>query len=314
MSFCLSIYSQHDMAGSKDHPAVTRYPDSKIVYYEEQEYTTYSIATGAIKGYKSIEDWVDIEGKFTRIYYELSGKQTITQLYRNYEKAFNRAGFEIIAKGVYNKSNRAKDVGGRPWLGVFYAKNPYPTGKNILMAQGSSTSGGSAFISGKQSKASGTVYITIGAVEYSSDKIVYIVDVIEETIMEDGLVTISAEEIIRGFKADGKIALYGIYFDFDKATIKPESEETFKVISSLLNKDKALNLFVVGHTDMTGGLKHNLDLSSRRADAVVNELTGRFGIEANRLTAQGVGPLAPVSTNLTDEGRKLNRRVELVVK
>ncbi len=69
---------------------------------------------------------------------------------------------------------------------------------------------------------------------------------------------------------------------------------------------------MVGHTDMTGGYDYNMDLSRRRAAAVVAALTGRFGVAAARLQPAGVGPLSPVADNTTDEGRSLNRRVELV--
>ena len=100
----------------------------------------------------------------------------------------------------------------------------------------------------------------------------------------------------------------------DKADVKPESTPTLQEIANLLKKDSKLNLYVVGHTDMTGGFDHNMDLSRRRSAAVVKELTTKFGINSSRLTSDGVGPLAPVATNETDDGRKLNRRVELVAK
>lgn len=72
-------------------------------------------------------------------------------------------------------------------------------------------------------------------------------------------------------------------------------------------------VYVVGHTDGVGGLDDNMELSRRRAEAVVEALVGH-GIEAARLTALGVGPAAPVASNATEEGRARNRRVELVVR
>ena len=69
---------------------------------------------------------------------------------------------------------------------------------------------------------------------------------------------------------------------------------------------------MVGHTDNQGGLDYNMDLSRRRAGAVVAALTEQHGIAADRLRPAGVGPLAPAATNDTEEGRSLNRRVELV--
>jgi OOP family OmpA-OmpF porin len=69
---------------------------------------------------------------------------------------------------------------------------------------------------------------------------------------------------------------------------------------------------VVGHTDNVGQLPANLDLSHRRADAVVKIVSAKYGIAAVRLDAQGVGPLAPVASNDGQAGPPKNRRVELV--
>ena len=101
---------------------------------------------------------------------------------------------------------------------------------------------------------------------------------------------------------------------FDKDDVKPESELTLTEIVNLLKNNLKLNLYVVSHTDMKGKLEYNVNLSKRRADAVVKELTTNYGVKSNRLTPDGVGPLSPVATNETEDGRKKNRRVELVAK
>lgn len=304
--------AQQDIKGSKDHSLISRYPKSQIVYYEEQEYYQYSIATGPVTSYQIISDWKTVEGKFTRIYYEISGDVTITQIYNNYIKAFEKAGIEIIAKGMHKDRNVSKEIGGGSWLGTFYSKNNYPTSSNILLGAGSSTAGGTCYIAGKLSKGSGTAYIVLGGKEYSSDKKIYMIDIIEETKMKDDLIKINADEMLKGIKANGKIALYGIFFDFDKADLKAESSPTLQEIGMLLKNDSNLKLYVVGHTDMKGKFDYNVQLSKQRAAAVVKELTTKYGISSNRLIPEGVGPLAPVSTNEIEEGRKLNRRVELV--
>jgi len=307
-------FAQSDISGSKDHPLISRYPGSHILYYDEQDYSTYSIATGPVTGYKMISDWLDVEGKFTRIYYELEDNTTITQIFANYQKAMEKAGFEVLAKGLFKDRNVGKEVGGGSWLGTFYDKNAYPTNSNILMHAGSATSGGTCFIAGKVVKGGGTAYVVVAGKEYSDKKKIYMIDIIEETKMEDDLIKINADEMLKGIKAEGKITLYGIFFDFDKADVKPESEPTLKEIANLLKKDTKLNLYVVGHTDNKGKFEYNIDLSKRRAQAIVKELTTKYGISSNRLTPDGVGPLASVSTNETEDGRKLNRRVELVAK
>ena len=81
---------------------------------------------------------------------------------------------------------------------------------------------------------------------------------------------------------------------------------------NLLKTNSSLRLYVVGHTDMTGKFEYNVALSLRRADAVVHALVNEYGIAAERLAGKGAGPLCPVGSNKDDNGRKLNRRVELV--
>jgi outer membrane protein OmpA-like peptidoglycan-associated protein len=110
----------------------------------------------------------------------------------------------------------------------------------------------------------------------------------------------------------GRIALYEIYFDFGKAEVKPDSEATLVQIARLMREHPTLKLLVVGHTDNVGGLAPNLDLSQRRAAAVVSALLTRYAIGADRLQALGVSFASPVASNTTDEGRAKNRRVELV--
>jgi outer membrane protein OmpA-like peptidoglycan-associated protein len=112
--------------------------------------------------------------------------------------------------------------------------------------------------------------------------------------------------------ATGHVTVYGIYFDTNSSSLKPESEPTLKAISELLKMKSKLNIYVIGHTDITGDLKRNMELSEKRAKAVVDALVKDYGISAKRLTGKGVGPLCPVSTNKTEEGKQLNRRVELV--
>lgn len=303
-----------DVKGSKDHRFITRYPASVIQYYEEQEFRPYKIAVGPQTGYKKIDKWIETEGKFTRIYYVLKGDRTITEVYRNYLQALQKGGFSILAKGVNDIRNVGKAVGDRTFLGTAYIPNPYPTSSGITLHMGSATSGGSCYIAATVEKNGAKAYIVIGGAQYKADERVFMVDIIEETAMEDGLITVSANEMLSGINRDGKIAIYGVYFDFDKATLKPESNGTLAEIAKLLKNDTALKLYIVGHTDMKGSLSYNLNLSKQRATAVVKELATKYNINSSRLIGDGVGPLCPVSTNKTDNGRKLNRRVELVAR
>ena len=145
----------------------------------------------------------------------------------------------------------------------------------------------------------------------SSDGSDYRLTIVEKTVMEQEIVA-DPEALSDDLKNKGHVAIYGIYFDTDSAAIKPESEPALKAIAEMLKQNNSLKVYVVGHTDMTGTLEHNLKLSKSRAESVVKELVNTYGISSGRLKAMGVGPLCPVATNQSEEGRKLNRRVELV--
>jgi len=160
----------------------------------------------------------------------------------------------------------------------------------------------------KVAKGNKESWIEVWASDDGSD---YTLTIVERTIMEQEVVA-DHEAMAGDIKTTGHASVYGIYFDLDSYTIKPESEPTIKTIAEMLKANSSLKVYVIGHTGMTGKLEYNMELSGERAEAVVNALVDRYGIAADRLKAKGVGPLSPVSTNKTEEGRKLNRRVELV--
>jgi outer membrane protein OmpA-like peptidoglycan-associated protein len=114
--------------------------------------------------------------------------------------------------------------------------------------------------------------------------------------------------------SEGRVNLYGILFDFDQATIKPESKPTLDEIAKLLTDKPDLKLDIVGHTDGVGTEAYNLELSNRRAGNVVAALIGTYGIDQARLSSRGAGLSQPIASNETDDGRAKNRRVELIAK
>ena len=112
-------------------------------------------------------------------------------------------------------------------------------------------------------------------------------------------------------KVSGTLTLHGVLFDTAKSDIRPESNAVLDELAALLKKDAALNLKINGHTDNVGAKAANLALSRSRAAAVKAALVSR-GVAAGRLTAEGYGDTRPVADNSAEEGRRQNRRVELV--
>ncbi len=108
-----------------------------------------------------------------------------------------------------------------------------------------------------------------------------------------------------------KAVVYGIYFAFAHADIRPVSERVLKEIAQVMKKNPDWKLRIDGHTDNIGGDKSNLDLSQRRAAAVKSALVQRYGIAVDRLSTGGYGASQPQEKNDSPEGRARNRRVVL---
>ena len=309
----LAAVSVHaaDVPGSKDHPLVTRYPASTITWYETQAFERYRIAVGPVTGYRKIDDWVEAEGKLTRINYTLKGVRSVQEVYANYLNAVKKAGFTVLAEGSEKSLSPQGKIGHRGVLTVHYAANPTPPGATQLLS-GTATSGGSGYFAARLKRPADTVFVIAGATQYKEDEVIVLIDIVEQRAMEDGLITVDAAAMSKDLAAYGKVALYGIHFDHDKATIRPESKAALTEIATLLKNQPALKVYVVGHTDGQGTTEYNMRLSVDRARAVVAALTKDYGIAAGRLEPHGVGPLVPVATNQSDGGRAKNRRVELV--
>lgn len=111
-------------------------------------------------------------------------------------------------------------------------------------------------------------------------------------------------------KKDCKAALYGVNFDFDKATLRPDSEPALNQVLALMKDEPKLAVEIGGHTDNVGKPEYNAKLSDARAASVVQWLV-QHGIAASRLSSHGYGDTQPLVPNDSDEDRAKNRRVEL---
>jgi outer membrane protein OmpA-like peptidoglycan-associated protein len=145
----------------------------------------------------------------------------------------------------------------------------------------------------------------------SAENDIYTVYLVEKESMNQDVVA-DASNMEGSIKETGKVALYGIYFDVAKAIVKEESQPSLQEIAKLLNDNSSLKIYVVGHTDNTGSFDSNMKLSMDRAAAVVSALVTKYSVNAASLKACGAGAISPVASNETEEGRALNRRVELV--
>jgi len=116
----------------------------------------------------------------------------------------------------------------------------------------------------------------------------------------------------RALRERRRAVVYDLYFDFNSADLRHESDSTLRVIAEVLRRNPDWKLSIEGHTDAVASDRYNLELSGRRAAAVKEALVGTLGVAGGRLTTAGYGESRPQDRNDTVEGRARNRRVELV--
>lgn len=295
-----------DVEGSADHPLIPRYDGSEIVKYEHESFADYPILTAPLAEYGGIEDnpgaVLEFEGELTRLTYRAPAKRSVLEVFRNYEQALAEAGFETVFT-CEKKECGASD------FGDFAERDRSMT----IWGDGSSH----RYLSARLPRDEGDVYASLYVTENASGgpskgRAMIQLDVVEIEPMEERMVVVKSSDMERALATEGRIALYGILFDFDKDTMRPDSKPQLDEIGKLLSENPEIEVLVVGHTDGRGALDYNLDLSERRARSVVEALVRDYGTERGRLTPVGVGMAAPVATNRTEEGRAKNRRVELV--
>ena len=120
--------------------------------------------------------------------------------------------------------------------------------------------------------------------------------------------------IVAALREDGRVSMSGGFFETDSDALTGTSPEVLFKLANAMASLPEMRLAIVGHTDSVGDFAYNIDLAERRAAAVRNALlSAPYNVAAERLVAMGAGPIAPVASNLSDEGRGLNRRVEFVL-
>lgn len=275
---------------------------SEVHHNETFDFGRYNFAAGPeVKG--AIAKITPIEGKRSGILYTARGKTTF-QIMAVYKKFFKENGYETLF------SCEAKACGEK-FRGAWYDLNPFqsdPGWDNSAPIKNGAWEN-QFYTAAVKKAAAGNTYVSVYANSGWWSYPVYKVDVARPAPLGTGIVP--AAKIAEAMAADGRLAFYGITFDTGSSVIKTESGPVLAEIAAFLKNTPGDIYYVTGHTDDEGDLQSNMVLSLARAQAVVNSLSD-LGAGKGMLSAHGAGPLSPVATNFTPEGRALNRRVEIV--
>lgn len=339
-AFADATVPTEDLAGSADSTLAKRYEGSFIVSYEKLAYTDFEAPLSPLKpsadesAVDSMnnrvyvpEQSVELEGALTRIAYVLPAERSPLEVLRNYQDVIEGEGGEVLFECKKEEcggaADRSSSGGGNQMSLMMYFFHESDL-KDEAFSNGACalTSGinDQRYFTARVPQEAGDAYVTVQTYTLIDDlyckelngRTIAVVQVLEPKGRDKKMVVVEAAKMEESLTTTGSISLYGIYFDTDKADLKPESAPTLKEIATLLGNDPNMAVLVVGHTDNQGSFDYNLDLSSRRAQAVKATLASEYGIDPKRLTAAGAGMMAPIATNDTDDGRAKNRRVVLV--
>lgn len=302
-----------DIAGAKDPEGVKRYEGSELIGYRAplvDEFVLPLSEPSQISPPKFTRS-LSIVGRVSRHTYLAPAGVSGAALYMNYQREFERLGLETLF---------TKKPGEKGWFGPTLAKMEEEDGLSQMLEYNEDEE--RVLVATSKDEMPTYYYLFVTAYKdglrgkwedkVKKGQVLAVLQIVTPEGVQQKMVFVKAEEMARQIKDKGSVALYGLYFDTDRDTLKTESEPTLQEIARLLKAQPSLKLHVVGHTDNVGKPDYNLDLSKRRAASVVRALAQSHAISAARLDAFGCGLYAPVASNDAEAGRAKNRRVELV--
>jgi outer membrane protein OmpA-like peptidoglycan-associated protein len=328
-----------DAAGSRDHEHLRRFEGSVILSYSQSAFEEFALPLSPLVEVPGESDAKNnvvfrppsskhLEGRHTLLMYLLPEGRSTLEVVRNYRDEVEKAGGSALFECA------DANCGGEPIYGMLgggghtslamFLQAPQKvtdTYKSIAWCARDSSHADQRYLAAEV--AANSMHVSVHAYRIVAPdagppcallngRVIAVVDVIDDKPRESRMVTVSAADMANAIAGSGSVVLYGILFDFNQAVVKPESEPALSEIAKYLTDAPDAKVLIVGHTDNVGSYAFNLDLSQRRAAAVVDALVSRHRIVRERMTPLGVSFASPVASNRDEAGRAKNRRVALV--
>jgi outer membrane protein OmpA-like peptidoglycan-associated protein len=270
----LILFTQHKLSAQDipEHPVIKPFPNS-VLAENMSKYNKFDQFEFFIQNKKTKQrEKINVKGQYWKLLYEVRKP--------NGERVQDISTVEFLE----NYKNAALEKGGE----VLWED------RGVLDIRIPRDDGGNTYCQIMPSANLGQIYLNI----------------IDEKGFKQSL-TFGVDDLKSALDKDGKVILYGILFDLDKASLKQESVKQLSNMVALLLKYPTLKIEIQGHTDNQGKDDYNMKLSKNRAETVSSYLQ-LFGVDKNRLVSKGFGESKPIASNDTEEGRAQNRRVELI--
>lgn len=303
-----------DARGCRDVEGIGRFQGSSLVMCANKEFAEYTLPTGPMEkfnfdtGKATFKQQISLEGRLVENVYAVPSGASSAQVFRNFRQLLQSTGYSILYEGKQSE------------LGENFGSYFETVGPGTQLFGYSPDE--ARYLAATRDDNGAKTYVGIYVIEYAdgydrnfeaiAGQVLVRLDFIVAGNLNSQMAVVAANEIERRFQTDGRVDIYGIYFDFNSATLRPESWPALDQIAAYLTAHPERGMTVIGHTDNIGGPDFNLSLSQARSASVVAALVSRYGISPGRLAELGAGLTRPVAPNDTEEGRARNRRVELV--
>jgi len=308
------VMAQPAIDGAAPHPMVPLPAQGYITRDEFTDFAQIEFLASPHPGGREpdFDATVQVEGAWRQMEYTVDGLElSLLRLYRGYLQHFESSSFEVIFSGIGEE------------LSIRDGYTFMTHDRDFLARTPSTASDSNAYILVRSPDEQTVIAVSFFSRQNARRMIVNAVEIEDmapldlfapEPEPEPEIVMVPQEvaELESGLLQDGRVIVNAILFEFDSDEILPESARALETVTDLLRGRPELKLLVVGHTDGVGSFDYNLRLSVDRAQAVVGWLGSHGGIDSSRLRAAGAGPMSPITTNRTENGRAQNRRVELV--
>jgi outer membrane protein OmpA-like peptidoglycan-associated protein len=280
--------------GSTSLP-VALFPGGKVVNRTTRSFDEYWIALGKLKGEGQAEQVQQVDGKWTHVAMVHPAGRTVAEVFRHYEQQVAKAGLEVM----YSCKGTECGEGGRKTNGDWWWLSDH----RRYMAARLQRPRGDLWV---------TVHVHARAANAPVEHEVDVVEVKPPVNLPPPRDEADVATLEKELRANGRVVLRSLAFSEGKPAVLPTSDGVVKAIAELLSRDSNLKLHVVVHNDDGLPSAAGLEVTKKRAAAVVALLKQRHKVPAARVQPAGLGPLAPMASNATEEGRAQNRRVELV--
>lgn len=303
-----------DLEGSADHPDFPRISGAIIAGYDYSAFDegAYLVESGeeVVLNYAA--------GEVTRILYRIPVGGSSRAAFLNYQEAFENLG---DFKTIYScrRGSCERKIGNDY---IWTPENEFDTNVEDIdtyFFEYANNQASPVYLVGEIEAKTGMYFVSVYAAEvpetnrrFTGGETIVVFQAIKTEAFESDLEVVVADEIGSEIINSGFVTLTGLFFETDEDVLQAESKPALDEIARFLTSSPDIDVYIVGHTDNVGDVTYNQDLSRRRALSIATSLTNEYGIDVSRMVPLGAGLAAPVATNRTEDGRALNRRVELV--